>query len=65
MEACCRNCKYFTQVSLNYMEHAWGDCRKPADGTEQTGDEIKGVFKWGKGTCPDFKPKQNQEPEAG
>ena len=61
MESVCINCKHFIKVSFNSINYIWGDCLNPANGTEQTGDEIKGVFKWADGTCPDFKAKQ----EAG
>lgn len=59
MESVCINCKHFVKGSFDSIsKHCWGDCLKPANGTEQTGDEIKGLFKWGDGTCSDFKPKQ-------
>ena len=61
MESVCINCKHFVKVSFNSNTNIWGDCLKPANGIEQTCDEIKGVFKWADGTCPDFEPKH----EAG
>ena len=61
MEEVCKNCEYFTQMSIIPSKLLWGDCRKPANGTGQTDEEKKGVFKWGDATCSDFKPKQQAE----
>ena len=65
MESVCINCKHFVKGSFFSTTNIWGDCRKPANGTEQIKDEIKGVFKWADATCPDFEPKQEAEDEAG
>ncbi|MHC4462399.1 MAG: hypothetical protein ACYS6W_10765 [Planctomycetota bacterium] len=61
MEEVCRNCEHFMQVSITSTEHQWGDCRKSANGTGQTGSEIPGLFKWGDATCSDFEPRQEAE----
>ena len=61
MEKACKNCEYFTQVSMGSGKYLWGDCRKPASGLEQIKGNIEAVFKWGDNTCPDFKPKQESE----
>ena len=61
MEKACKNCEYFTQVSMDSGKYLWGDCRKPASGLEQIKGNIEAVFKWGDNTCPDFKPKQESE----
>jgi len=59
MEKTCRNCEYFTQVSMESGKYQWGDCRKPASGLEQINGNSKPVFKWGgDAICSDFKPKQ-------
>ena len=62
MEEVCCNCEHFTQVSISSIaKHLWGDCRKPANGTEQITGQREGVFKWGDATCSDFKPNQQAE----
>ena len=61
MKEVCQNCQYFVRMSPSPGLHLWGDCRKPASGTEQTNGDEKAVFKWGQGTCSDFKPKQEAE----
>jgi hypothetical protein len=57
-EQMCENCEYFIKVSTDEYTHAFGDCMNPE--TTYVGDEgeVKGVFRWGDGTCVDFKPKR-------
>jgi len=61
MEEVCGNCEYFTQVSTGAAKHCWGDCRKPASGTEQINGNREAVFKWANATCSDFQPRQEAE----
>ncbi len=58
MEETCCNCEHFKQVNMSSAKHCWGNCRKYANGTGQTGREIPGLFKWADVTCSDFKPNQ-------
>jgi hypothetical protein len=55
----CKNCECFVQVSLDSGKYLWGDCREPT--MKEMSIDKKDVFKWGNGTCPNFKPRQDRE----
>ena len=61
MEEVCSNCEYFTKVSMDISRYLWGDCRKPASGTEQIKGQREAFFKWADATCSDFEPRQEAE----
>jgi hypothetical protein len=61
MEKVCKNCECFVQRSWDSGKYLWGDCRKPSGSGEEMNSSKRGVFKWGNGTCLDFKPKQERE----
>lgn len=58
MKEVCISCEHFVQMSITSTEHLWGDCRKPASGTEQITGHREAVFRWANATCTDFKPKR-------
>jgi len=61
MEEVCRNCEYFVRMSMSLSTHLWGDCRKPASGTQQINGNKEAVFKWADATCSDFKLAQGAQ----
>ena len=59
MEKVCKNCEYFTQVSISTDRYSWGDCMKPVSClVEINGEKEHGAFMWANKTCCDFRSKQ-------